>query len=95
MGVTLLRALCTAMLKRHALGSRRCSIVPRIRRELPVRQADKHLQLLCCCVVLRKLQTALARGHSQHPGVSVPSSRSLAYSPHLLPTHSLTCSCRG
>lgn len=35
-GVTLLRALCTAMLKRHAMGAGTCGIVPRTRRELPV-----------------------------------------------------------
>lgn len=35
-GVTFVRALCTAMLKRHAMGAKACGIVPRIRRELPV-----------------------------------------------------------
>ncbi|KAI7837577.1 hypothetical protein COHA_008590 [Chlorella ohadii] len=35
MGVTLLRALCTAMLKRHALRST-CGFAPRICRELPL-----------------------------------------------------------
>ncbi|PRW60229.1 hypothetical protein C2E21_0906 [Chlorella sorokiniana] len=35
-GVTFARSLCTAMLKRHVLGSKSCGIVPRIRRELPL-----------------------------------------------------------